>query len=58
MLRPGEKPFVVGRSSSFGLTPPPAAGRSSQAASDSDAASRQQIQSNDIASSDPRLAKK
>ena len=37
---------------------PPVAGRSSQAASDSDAAARQQTQKNDIASSDPRLVKK
>ena len=40
-----------------GPTAPPVADRSSQAASDSDAAARQQIQSNDIASNDPRLVK-
>ena len=37
---------------------PPAADRSSQAASDSDAALRQHIQNNDIASSNPRLVEK
>ena len=41
----------------LGPTPPPVADRSSQAASDSDAATRQQIQNNDITSSDPRLVK-
>ena len=41
----------------LGPTAPPVADRSSQAASDSDAATRQQIQNNDIASSDPRLVK-
>ena len=41
----------------LGPTAPPAADRSSQAASDSDAALRQHIQNNDIASSDPRLVK-
>ena len=40
-----------------GPTAPPVADRSSQAASDSDAALRQHIQNNDIASSDPRLVK-
>ena len=35
----------------------PAADRSSLAASDSDAAARRQIQTDDIASSDPRLVK-
>ena len=44
--------FIVDRSSN-GRTP--AAGRRSQAASDSDAAARQQIQNNNIASSDPWL---
>ena len=42
----------------WGPTAPPAADRSSQAASDSDAATRQQIQNNDITSSDPRLVVK
>ena len=41
----------------WALTAPPVAGRSSQAASDSNAASRQQTQKNNIASSDPRLVK-
>ena len=42
----------------LGPMAPPAADRSSQAASDSDAALRQHIQNNDIASSNPRLVKK
>ena len=42
----------------WGLTAPPVAGRSSQAASDSNAASRQQTQNDDSASSDPRLVEK
>ena len=40
-----------------GLSAPPAAGRRSQVVSDSNAASRQQTQKNNIASSDPRLVK-
>ena len=40
------------------LGPDGPAGRRSQAASDSDAASRQQTQNDDIASSNPRLVKK
>ena len=44
------------RSSNFGADG--SAGRSSQAASESNAALRQHIQNNDIASSDPRLVKK
>ena len=51
--------FIVDRSSN-GRTPAAGrrsqvAGRRSQAASDSDAAARQQIQNNNIASSDPWL---
>ena len=42
----------------LGPTAPQAADRSSQAASESNAALRQHIQNNDIASSDPRLVKK
>ena len=42
----------------WALTAPPVAGCSSQAASDSDAATRQQTQIDDIASSDLRLVKK
>ena len=42
----------------WALTAPPVAGCSSQAASDSDAAMRQQAQNDDIASSDPRLVEK
>ena len=42
----------------WGLTAPPVAVRSSQAASDSTAASRQQTQNDDSASSDPRLVEK
>ncbi len=41
----------------LGPTASPAADRSSLAASDSDAAARRQIQTDDIASSDPRLVK-
>ncbi len=41
----------------LGPTAPPVADRSSQAASESNAALRQHIQNNDIASSDPRLVK-
>ena len=42
----------------LGPTAPPGADRSSQAASDSDAATRRQTQNDDIASSNPRLVKK
>ena len=42
----------------LGPTTPPVADRSSQAASDSDAALRQQTQIDYIASSNPRLVKK
>ena len=42
----------------WALTAPPVAGCSSQAASDSDAATRRQTQIDDIASSDLRLVKK
>ena len=42
----------------WALTAPPVAGCSSQAASDSDAATRQQAQNDDIASSNPRLVEK
>ena len=42
----------------WALTAPPVAGCSSQTASDSDAAMRQQAQNDDIASSDPRLVEK
>ena len=42
----------------WALTAPPVAVRRSQAASDSDAATRQQTQIDDIASSDLRLVKK
>ena len=42
----------------WGPMAPPAADRSSQAASESNAALRQHIQNNDITSSDPRLVKK
>ena len=45
-------------SSNFGTNGPPAADRSSLAASDSDAALRQHIQTDDITSSDPRLVEK
>lgn len=41
----------------LGPTASPAVDRSSQAASESNAALRQHIQNNDIASSDPRLVK-
>ena len=40
------------------LEPDGSAGRSSQAASDSDAATRQQVQNDDSASSNPRLVEK
>ena len=53
----GVEPFVVGRSSNLGPDGPQTAGRSSQAASDSNAALRQQTQIDYIASSDPRLVK-
>ena len=42
----------------WALTAPPVAVRRSQAASDSDAATRRQAQNDDIASSDLRLVKK
>ena len=42
----------------WALTAPPVAGCSSQAASDSDAATRRQTQIDDIASSDPQLVEK
>ena len=42
----------------WALTAPPVAGCSSQAASDSDAATRRQAQNDDIASSNPRLVEK
>ena len=42
----------------LGADGPPVADRSSQAASDPDAAERQQTQNNDIAWSDPRLVEK
>ena len=42
----------------WALTAPPVTGCSSQAASDSDAATRRQTQIDDIASSDLRLVKK
>jgi len=56
-----DKVLTAGRKAVYrilGPTAPPAADRSSQAASDSDAALRQHIQNNDIASSDPRLVVK
>ena len=42
----------------WALTAPPVADCSSQAASDSDAATRRQAQNDDIASSNPRLVEK
>jgi hypothetical protein len=54
----GVNPFVVGRSSNLGPDGPQFADGNSQFASDSNAALRQQTQSNDIASSNPRLVKK
>ena len=51
----GRRPQVAGRRSQAAGRRPQVAGRSSQAASDSDAAARQQIQNNNIASSDPWL---
>ena len=42
----------------MGPTAPPVAVRRSQAASESDAAARQQVQNDDSASSNPRLVKK
>ena len=50
------KPFVVHRV--WSLTALQTAGRRSQAASDSNAAARQQVQMDYIASNDPRLVKK
>ena len=57
MLGP-KKPFIVGRSSNLGSDGPQTTGRSSQAVSDSDAATRQQVQNDDIVSSDSRLVEK